>query len=121
MSSTSLEAALVLFSGGQDSTVCLAWALERFARVETVGFDYGQRHRAELEARPRLRARLLALRPDWGARLGEDHVVRLDALGEVSDTALTREVAIEIGASGLPTTFVPGRNLVFFAFAGALG
>ena len=121
MSSTSPEAALVLFSGGQDSTVCLAWALERFARVETVGFDYGQRHRAELEARPRVRARLIALRPDWGSRLGEDHVVRLDALGEVSDTALTREVAIEIGASGLPTTFVPGRNLVFFAFAGALG
>jgi 7-cyano-7-deazaguanine synthase len=121
VSSTSPEAALVLFSGGQDSTVCLAWALERFARVETIGFDYGQRHRAELEARPRLRAQLIALRPDWGARLGEDHVVRLDALGEVSDTALTREVAIEIGASGLPTTFVPGRNLVFFAFAGALG
>ncbi len=115
------EAALVLFSGGQDSTVCLAWALERFARVETVGFDYGQRHHAELEARPRVRAQLIALRPDWGSRLGEDHVVRLDALGEVSETALTREVAIEIGASGLPTTFVPGRNLVFFAFAGALG
>ncbi len=121
MSSTSPEAALVLFSGGQDSTVCLAWALERFSRVETVGFDYGQRHQAELEARPRVRAQLLALRPDWGSRLGEDHVVRLDALGEVSETALTREVAIEIGASGLPTTFVPGRNLVFFAFAGALG
>ena len=121
MSSTSPEAALVLFSGGQDSTVCLAWALERFARVETVGFGYGQRHQAELEARPRVRAHLMALRPDWGSRLGEDHVVRLDALGEVSETALTREVAIEIGASGLPTTFVPGRNLVFFAFAGALG
>jgi 7-cyano-7-deazaguanine synthase len=115
------DAALVLFSGGQDSTVCLAWALERFARVETVGFDYGQRHRAELEARPRVRAQLIALRPDWAPRLGEDHVVRLDALGEVSETALTREVAIEIGANGLPTTFVPGRNLVFFAFAGALG
>ena len=115
------EAALVLFSGGQDSTVCLAWALERYERVETVGFDYGQRHHAELEARPRVRAQLIALRPDWGSRLGEDHVVRLDALGEVSETALTREVAIEIGASGLPTTFVPGRNLVFFAFAGALG
>jgi len=121
VSSTSPEAALVLFSGGQDSTVCLAWALERFSRVETVGFDYGQRHQAELEARPRVRAQLLALRPDWGSRVGEDHVVRLDALGEVSETALTREVAIEIGASGLPTTFVPGRNLVFFAFAGALG
>jgi 7-cyano-7-deazaguanine synthase len=120
VTSPSSDAALVLFSGGQDSTVCLAWALERFARVETIGFDYGQRHRAELDARARVRAGIVALRPQWKARLGEDHVVRLDALGEVSETALTREVAIEIGASGLPTTFVPGRNLVFFAFAGAL-
>ncbi len=120
MTSPSPDAALVLFSGGQDSTVCLAWALERFARVETIGFDYGQRHRAELDARVRVRAGIVALRPQWAPRLGEDHVVRLDALGEVSETALTREVAIEIGASGLPTTFVPGRNLVFFAFAGAL-
>ena len=120
VTSPSPDAALVLFSGGQDSTVCLAWALERFARVETIGFDYGQRHRAELDARVRVRAGIVALRPQWKARLGEDHVVRLDALGEVSETALTREVAIEIGASGLPTTFVPGRNLVFFAFAGAL-
>jgi 7-cyano-7-deazaguanine synthase len=117
--SPSPEAALVLLSGGQDSTVCLAWALERFSRVETLGFDYGQRHRAELDARIRVRAGIVALRPQWEPRLGEDHVVRLDALGEVSETALTREVAIEIGASGLPTTFVPGRNLVFFAFAGA--
>jgi 7-cyano-7-deazaguanine synthase len=112
--------ALVLFSGGQDSTVCLAWALERFTRVETIGFDYGQRHRAELEVRPHIRARLAALQPRWPARLGEDHVVRLDALAAMSETALTREVAIEIAANGLPTTFVPGRNLVFFAFAGAL-
>jgi 7-cyano-7-deazaguanine synthase len=120
VTSPSPDAALVLFSGGQDSTVCLAWALERFSRVETIGFDYGQRHRAELDARGRVRAGIVALRPQWAPRLGEDHVVRLDALGEVSETALTREVAIEIGASGLPTTFVPGRNLVFFAFAGAL-
>ena len=120
MTSPSPYAALVLFSGGQDSTVCLAWALERFSRVETIGFDYGQRHRAELDARGRVRAGIVALRPQWAPRLGEDHVVRLDALGEVSETALTREVAIEIGAGGLPTTFVPGRNLVFFAFAGAL-
>jgi 7-cyano-7-deazaguanine synthase len=120
VTSPSQDAALVLFSGGQDSTVCLAWALERFARVETIGFDYGQRHRAELDARGRVRAGIVALRPHWEPRLGEDHVVRLDALGEVSETALTREVAIEIGAGGLPTTFVPGRNLVFFAFAGAL-
>ena len=120
MTLPSPDAALVLFSGGQDSTVCLAWALERFSRVETIGFDYGQRHRAELDARGRVRAGIVALRPQWAPRLGEDHVVRLDALGEVSETALTREVAIEIGAGGLPTTFVPGRNLVFFAFAGAL-
>lgn len=115
------NSALVLFSGGQDSTVCLAWALERFARVETVGFDYEQRHRAELEARARVRERMQALQPKWGERLGEDHVLRLDALAAISDTALTREVAIEIGAGGLPTTFVPARNLVFLAFAGALG
>jgi 7-cyano-7-deazaguanine synthase len=120
MTPSSPESALVLFSGGQDSTVCLAWALARFARVETIGFDYGQRHRVELEARGRVRAGMMALWPDWQDKLGEDHVIRLDALAEISDTALTREVAIEIGASGLPTTFVPGRNLVFFTFAGAL-
>jgi 7-cyano-7-deazaguanine synthase len=114
------DAALVLFSGGQDSTVCLAWALERFGRVETVGFDYGQRHRAELVVRGQLRARMAALESGWERALGEDHLVRLDALAAISDTALTREVEIEIGASGLPTTFVPGRNLVFLAFAGAL-
>ncbi len=114
------DAALVLFSGGQDSTVCLAWALERFAQVETIGFDYGQRHAVELELRPRLRQAIAALRPEWASRLGEDHVVRLDALGAISDTALTRASAIEMAANGLPTTFVPGRNLVFFTFAGAL-
>jgi len=110
----------VLFSGGQDSTVCLAWALQRFAAVETVGFDYGQRHRVELDLRPRIRDAVAALDPEWKARLGEDHLIRLDALGEVSDTALTRETAIEMSESGLPTTFVPGRNLVFFTFAGAV-
>ena len=114
------ETALVLFSGGQDSTVCLAWALERFQRVETVGFDYGQRHRVELEMRPRIRAELGALKAKWRARFGEDHLVSLDALAAISDTALTREVAIEIGESGLPTTFVPGRNLIFLSFAGAI-
>jgi 7-cyano-7-deazaguanine synthase len=113
-------AALVLFSGGQDSTVCLAWALERFPRVETVGFDYGQRHRSELAMRERLRERLAAMRATWGERLGEDHVVDLAAFGALSESALTREVAIEMGESGLPTSFVPGRNLVFFALAGAL-
>jgi 7-cyano-7-deazaguanine synthase len=114
------DTALVLFSGGQDSTVCLAWALKRFARVETVGFDYGQRHRAELEVRPRIRQRLGVLRPDWAQRLGDDHVIALDALAAISETALTRDIAIEVADNGLPTTFVPGRNLVFFAFAGAL-
>jgi 7-cyano-7-deazaguanine synthase len=114
------DGALVLFSGGQDSTVCLAWALQRFARVETIGFDYGQRHAVELLVRPRLREKLAALRPKWADRLGEDHVLKLDALGAISDTALTRETTIEMGASGLPTTFVPGRNLAFLTFAGAL-
>src|SRR5262245_25412157 len=120
MNSLDPDAALVLFSGGQDSTVCLAWALERFARVETVGFDYRQRHRAELDARERVRARMTALRAAWAERLGEDHIVRLDALADSSDTALRREVAVEIGEQGIPTTFVPGRNLVFFAFARAI-
>jgi len=118
--SFSADNALVLFSGGQDSTVCLAWALERFARVETIGFDYGQRHAVELGVRPCIRERLAQLSPQWQARLGEDHVLRIDALVAISDTALTREVAIEVSASGLPTTFVPGRNLVFFTFAGAV-
>ena len=114
------DTALVLFSGGQDSTVCLAWALERFARVETVGFDYGQRHAVELAVRPRIREHMAALNAQWKARLGEDHVIALDALSAISDTALTRESAIEIAENGLPTTFVPGRNLIFFSFAGAL-
>jgi 7-cyano-7-deazaguanine synthase len=116
----SADTALVLFSGGQDSTVCLAWALERFAKVETIGFDYGQRHAVELQVRPRLRERLAALRPEWAQRLGEDHVVKLDALAAISETALTRDMRIEIADNGLPTTFVPGRNLIFLAFAGAL-
>jgi 7-cyano-7-deazaguanine synthase len=115
-----LDSALVLFSGGQDSTVCLAWALQRFARVETIGFAYGQRHAVELEVRPGIRAALAAQVEQWRERLGEDRVVRLDALAEVSETALTRDVAIELSGSGLPTTFVPGRNLVFFSFAGAV-
>lgn len=114
------DAALVLFSGGQDSTVCLAWALERFARVETVGFDYRQRHAVELEVRPRIRAQLPAIAERWRARLGDDHVIRIDALADISETALTRDMAIEMSASGLPTTFVPGRNLIFLSFAGAL-
>ena len=114
------ETALVLFSGGQDSTVCLAWALERFSRVETIGFDYGQRHAIELSVRARLREKMSALNSGWAARLGNDHMIKLDALAVISDTALTRQTAIEIADGGLPTTFVPGRNLMFFCFAGAL-
>jgi 7-cyano-7-deazaguanine synthase len=114
------EAALVLFSGGQDSTVCLAWALERFAQVETVGFAYGQRHAVELEMRPRIRAHMAALNAGWNVRLGEDHMIALDALAAISDSALTRETAIEMADNGLPTTFVPGRNLIFLSFTGAL-
>lgn len=114
-------AALVLFSGGQDSTVCLAWALARYARVETVGFDYGQRHRVELDARQIILERLRREFPEWASRLGPDRVLKLPALGEISETALTRDKEIEIGETGLPSTFVPGRNLLFFTYAAALG
>jgi 7-cyano-7-deazaguanine synthase len=114
------DAALVLFSGGQDSTACLAWALDRFGRVETIGFDYGQRHRVELQARIDVLEAIRRAFPDWAARLGEDHIVDLGVLGRISETALTRDVEIEIGATGLPTSFVPGRNLIFLAFAGAV-
>ena len=120
MNSETAQKAIVLFSGGQDSTVCLAWALERFSRVETIGFDYGQRHAIELSVRARLREKMTALNSGWAARLGDDHMIKLDALAAISDTALTRQTAIEIADSGLPTTFVPGRNLLFFCFAGAL-
>ena len=112
--------ALVLFSGGQDSTTCLAWALTEFDEVETVGFDYRQRHIVELACRDAVRGRLLALWPEGAGRLGADHLLRLDALVAISETALTRDTKIVIADSGLPTTFVPGRNLVFLAFAAAL-
>ncbi|MGZ5999632.1 MAG: 7-cyano-7-deazaguanine synthase QueC [Rhizomicrobium sp.] len=114
------KTALVLFSGGQDSATCLAWALSRFARVETVGFDYGQRHIVELAARPRV---LDALRgfPEWGARLGADHVLPINTLKAIGGTALTGDMKMEMGANGLPTTFVPARNLLFLMSAGALG
>jgi 7-cyano-7-deazaguanine synthase len=117
---STFEGALVLFSGGQDSTTCLAWALDRFERVETVGFDYGQRHRVELGCRGGIRAALAELNGAWGRRLGDEHTVNLASLGEISSTALTRDVAIEIGQEGLPNTFVPGRNLIFLTFAAAL-
>ena len=114
-------AALVLFSGGQDSTVCLAWALDRYVQVETLGFAYGQRHAAELEQRGRLRDGLSSIKPVWGERLGADHMLELPELGRLSDTALTRDAEIEMTAAGLPSTFVPGRNLLFFTYAAALG
>ncbi|MDN3542902.1 MAG: 7-cyano-7-deazaguanine synthase QueC [Roseateles asaccharophilus] len=112
--------ALVLFSGGQDSTACLAWALDRYAEVETLGFDYGQRHRIELDCRQTVRREIAAQFPAWGAKLGEDHVLDLSLLGQISDTALTSERAIELQANGLPNTFVPGRNLLFLTFAATL-
>jgi 7-cyano-7-deazaguanine synthase len=112
--------ALVLFSGGQDSTTCLAWALDRYAHVETVGFDYGQRHRVELTLRDTLRTQLPALKPSWADRLGPDHVIALSELGRISETALTRDTEIAFTASGLPSTFVPGRNLLFFTYAAAI-
>ena len=115
-----MSKALVLFSGGQDSMTCLAWALDRFSLVETVGFDYGQRHRIELERRHVLRDRLRREFPLWGEKLGEDHTLNLPALGELSETSLTREAEISFDADGLPNTFVPGRNLIFLTFAAAL-
>ena len=112
--------ALVLFSGGQDSTVCLAWALERFDHVETVGFDYGQRHRLELQQRSVILNALSSITPHWAARMGADHLLALPTLGAISETSLTREVAFEVSETGLPNTFVPGRNLLFFTYAAAL-
>jgi 7-cyano-7-deazaguanine synthase len=114
------EAALVLFSGGQDSSVCLAWALERYDRVETVGFDYGQRHVIEMEARQAVRAQVVARFPQWADRLGEDHVLDIRSFGQVAQSALTDDRAIEMTERGLPSTFVPGRNLVFLIYAAAL-
>ncbi len=114
------SSALVLFSGGQDSATCLAWALSRYERVETLGFDYGQRHAIELAIRPQLLAAMRALMPDWAGRLGDDHLLDLPVLGRVSDTALTGDAEIAMQANGLPNTFVPGRNLLFITLAAAL-
>ena len=114
------EGALVLFSGGQDSATCLAWALERFGRVETMGFDYGQRHKVELECRAAFREDIARDFPSWAGKLGPDHTLALDALGAISDTALTSEAEIAMREDGLPNTFVPGRNLIFLTFAAAL-
>jgi len=112
--------ALVLFSGGQDSTTCLAWALERFDHVETIGFDYGQRHKIELQQRAPIREAITKIKLEWAKRLGEDHFIPLAVLGEISQTAMTHEIAFAAGEKGLPNTFVPGRNLMFLTFAAAV-
>lgn len=114
------QSALVLFSGGQDSATCLAWALDRYGRVETIGFDYGQRHRVELDCRQQILQRLPQQYPDWGAKLGQDHFLDLGLLGQISETAMTSERQIELQENGLPNTFVPGRNLLFFTLAAAI-
>src|SRR5450830_1512914 len=109
--------ALVLFSGGQDSTTCLAWALSRYDKVETIGFDYGQRHAIELKVRPTLLEKMRGFSPEWQKKLGEDHMIDLSLISDISDTALTRDVAISMQENGLPNTFVPGRNLLFMTVA----
>ena len=109
----------MLFSAGQDSATCLAWALARYQRVETIGFSYGQRHAVELTQRPILREAIAALNPQWAERLGPDALVGLSGYGKLAESALTAERAIEMAENGLPTTFVPGRNLVFLSVAGA--
>lgn len=116
----SASSALVLFSGGQDSAVCLAWALDRYERVETIGFAYGQRHRIELDVRPVLLAKLRAAFPHWAERLGDDHLLDIPTLAAIGGTSLTSDAAIEMTAGGMPNTFVPGRNLMFFTLAAAL-
>jgi 7-cyano-7-deazaguanine synthase len=113
--------ALVLFSGGQDSTTCLAWALTRYDRVETVAFDYGQRHRVELTARLNVLVALREAYPDWAVKLGDDHLLPLEVIGQVGGTAMTEARDIEMQVNGLPNTFVPGRNLLFLTVAAALG
>lgn len=114
------SSALVLFSGGQDSATCLTWALSRFSRVETIGFNYGQRHSVELECRTKFIDKLKSKFPEWSAKLGQDHMLDLSLLGQISDTALTKEKAIVMEKSGLPNTFVPGRNLLFLTFASTI-
>ena len=114
---TMTNSALVLFSGGQDSTTCLAWALARYAKVETIGFDYGQRHAVELSVRPGILQKMRTLAPDWDDKLGEDHMIDLSLIAKISDTALTQEVEIAMQDNGLPNTFVPGRNLLFMTVA----
>jgi 7-cyano-7-deazaguanine synthase len=114
------DTALVLFSGGQDSTTCLAWALEHYSRVETIGFDYGQRHAIELTVRPSLLAKMRTHSADWDSRLGPDHMIDLSLIAAISDTALTQNVEIAMLENGLPNTFVPGRNILFMTVAATL-
>ena len=113
--------ALLLFSGGQDSATCLAWCLDNYDLVETVGFDYGQRHSVEMECRDQIRRSVADVNDEWTSRLGPDHIIDLAVLGEISETSLTRDIEIELNETGLPSTFVPGRNLIFLNFAAALG
>ncbi|AEI37158.1 MAG: 7-cyano-7-deazaguanine synthase QueC [Zymomonas mobilis subsp. pomaceae] len=117
---TAQEGCLVLYSGGQDSTTCLAWALEHFSRVETIGFDYGQRHKVELDCRKTIRNELSKMSSTWADRLGQDHSLDLNVLHQISDCALTRETEIAFGEDGIPNSFVPGRNLLFFTFAATI-
>jgi 7-cyano-7-deazaguanine synthase len=114
------KGALVLFSGGQDSTACLAWALARYDHVETVGFDYGQRHAVELQARETVRDRIAREFPEWAPRMGPDHLLEIRGFGAIAETAMTQDRAFEIGERGLPSTYVPGRNLIFLTYAAAL-
>ena len=114
------SSALVLFSGGQDSTTCLAWALDNFERVETIGFDYGQRHDIELTVRPTLREKIVQINPHWTGRLGPDHMLDLSLIASLSETAMTSEIEITTQKNGLPNTFVPGRNLMFLTVAATL-
>ena len=116
----SATGALVLFSGGQDSATCLAWALDRHVRVETVGFDYGQRHGVEMQARTVVRRAMAERFPPWAGRLGADHILEIRGFGAIADTAMTAERAFELTDKGLPSTYVPGRNLVFLTYAAAL-
>ncbi|MES2105214.1 MAG: 7-cyano-7-deazaguanine synthase QueC [Pseudomonadota bacterium] len=118
--STSTDGALVLFSGGQDSTTCLAWALARYSRVETIGFDYGQRHAIELTVRPTLLEKMRAYSADWQQKLGEDHMIDLSLISQLSHTAMTEDIEIVMQENGLPNTFVPGRNLMFMMVAATL-
>jgi len=114
------KSALVLFSGGQDSTTCLAWALEKYSHVETIAFNYNQRHMVELECRKVVLQNIRAQFPEWANKLGDDHLLDIPVLGSISDTALTQDREIEFSKSGLPTTFVPGRNLLFLTLASAV-